>query len=56
MRTKAHLGYSCEIKQGKTMSASKLDEIDRKILADLAVNDRDAFGRLAEQAKAALGR
>jgi large subunit ribosomal protein L20 len=31
-------------------------EIDRKILADLAVNDRDAFGRLAEQAKAALGR
>ena len=29
-------------------------EIDRKILADLAVNDRDAFGRLAEQAKAAL--
>lgn len=29
-------------------------EIDRKILADLAVNDRDAFGQLAEQAKAAL--
>ena len=29
-------------------------EIDRKILADLAVNDREAFGHLAEQAKAAL--
>ncbi|MDP6184663.1 MAG: 50S ribosomal protein L20 [Gammaproteobacteria bacterium] len=29
-------------------------EIDRKILADLAVNDRDAFAQLAEQAKAAL--
>jgi large subunit ribosomal protein L20 len=29
-------------------------EIDRKILADLAVNDRDAFGQLAEQAKTAL--
>ena len=29
-------------------------EIDRKILADLAVNDREAFGQLAEQAKAAL--
>ena len=29
-------------------------EIDRKILADVAVNDRDAFGQLAEQAKAAL--
>jgi large subunit ribosomal protein L20 len=29
-------------------------EIDRKILADLAVNDRGAFGQLAEQAKAAL--
>lgn len=31
-------------------------EIDRKILADLAVNDRDAFGQLAEQAKVALAR
>jgi large subunit ribosomal protein L20 len=29
-------------------------EIDRKILADLAVNDREAFAQLAEQAKAAL--
>jgi large subunit ribosomal protein L20 len=29
-------------------------DIDRKILADLAVHDRDAFGHLAERAKAAL--
>ena len=30
-------------------------EIDRKILADLAVRDAEAFGALAEQAKAELG-
>ncbi len=29
-------------------------EIDRKVLADLAVNDRAAFGALAEKAKASL--
>ena len=29
-------------------------EIDRKILADIAVHDPDAFGVLAEQAKAGL--
>ena len=29
-------------------------EIDRKVLADLAVHDIDAFGKIAEQAKAAL--
>ena len=29
-------------------------EVDRKMLADLAVNDIDAFGQLAEKAKAAL--
>lgn len=29
-------------------------EIDRKVLADLALNDRDAFAALAEQAKMAL--
>jgi large subunit ribosomal protein L20 len=29
-------------------------ELDRKVLADLAVSDPDAFGALAEQAKAAL--
>lgn len=28
--------------------------IDRKVLADLAVHDRTAFGKLAEQAKAVL--
>lgn len=28
--------------------------LDRKILADLAVNDKPAFSRLADQAKAAL--
>lgn len=29
-------------------------EIDRKSLADLAVHDLTAFGKIAEQAKAAL--
>lgn len=29
-------------------------EIDRKMLADLAVNDKHAFAQLAEKAKAAL--
>lgn len=29
-------------------------EVDRKVLADLAVHDRQAFGQLAEQAKASL--
>jgi large subunit ribosomal protein L20 len=29
-------------------------EIDRKVLADLAVSDPTAFGKIAEQAKAAL--
>jgi large subunit ribosomal protein L20 len=29
-------------------------DLDRKVLADLAVSDPDAFGRIAEQAKAAL--
>ncbi len=30
-------------------------EVDRKVLADLAVRDPQAFGAIAEQAKAALG-
>jgi len=30
-------------------------EVDRKILADLAVNDADGFRALAEQARTALG-
>ena len=29
-------------------------EVDRKVLADLAVTDREAFRAVAEQAKAAL--
>src|SRR6476469_4723657 len=29
-------------------------ELDRKVLADLAVSDPQAFGKIAEQAKAAL--
>ena len=29
-------------------------DIDRKVLADLAVNDKMAFGKIAEQAKASL--
>ena len=29
-------------------------ELDRKVLADLAVSDPEAFGKLAEQAKSAL--
>ena len=31
-------------------------EVDRKMLADLAVHDLDAFGAIAEQAKAALAK
>ena len=31
-------------------------ELDRKVLADIAVRDPDAFGKIAEQAKAALGK
>ena len=30
-------------------------EIDRKVLADLAVHDAEAFGAIAQQAKTALG-
>jgi large subunit ribosomal protein L20 len=30
-------------------------EVDRKVLADLAVFDKAAFGRIVEQAKASLG-
>lgn len=29
-------------------------DVDRKVLADIAVNDIDAFGKIAEKAKAAL--
>jgi large subunit ribosomal protein L20 len=30
--------------------------LDRKVLADLAVRDADAFGKICEQAKAAIGK
>ena len=30
-------------------------EVDRNVLADLAVNDKPAFGKFVEQAKASLG-
>ncbi len=30
-------------------------EVDRKVLADLAVADKAAFAKIAEQAKAKLG-
>ena len=30
-------------------------EVDRKMLADLAVHDIEAFGKIAQQAKASLG-
>ena len=30
-------------------------DIDRKVLADLAVHDKPAFGRIVEQARAGLG-
>ncbi|MGN1280760.1 MAG: 50S ribosomal protein L20, partial [Succinivibrio sp.] len=30
-------------------------EIDRKVLSDLAINDKVAFKAIADQAKAALG-
>jgi large subunit ribosomal protein L20 len=30
-------------------------EVDRKVLADLAMHEKEAFAALAEQAKAALG-
>ncbi|MBK8016865.1 MAG: 50S ribosomal protein L20 [Betaproteobacteria bacterium] len=31
-------------------------EVDRKVLSDLAIFDKDAFAQLASQAKASLGR
>ena len=30
-------------------------EVDRKVLADIAVHDIEAFGAIAQQAKTALG-
>ena len=37
------------------LKAAEID-VDRKILADLAVHDADAFNAIAEQAKAALAK
>ncbi len=44
------LSYSCFV-NGLSKAAV---EVDRKILADMAVNDQVAFAALAEKAKAAL--
>lgn len=44
------LSYSCFINGLKKANI----DIDRKVLADIAVFDIEAFGKLAEQAKAAL--
>lgn len=44
------LSYSCFMNGLKKASI----EIDRKVLAFLAIEDKSAFGALAEQAKAAL--
>jgi large subunit ribosomal protein L20 len=45
-----------ELSYSRLMNGLKLAmiEIDRKMLADLAMNDPAAFGKLVEQAKAAL--
>jgi large subunit ribosomal protein L20 len=47
---------ACGLSYSRLMSGLRKAsiEIDRKVLADLAVNDRNAFALLAEQAKAAL--
>ena len=44
------LSYSCLINGLKKASI----EIDRKVLADLAVREKEAFAAIAEKAKAAL--
>ncbi len=48
---------SAEISYSRFMDGLKKAgvELNRKILADMAVNDPAAFGALVEQAKAALG-
>ena len=45
-----------DISYSRFMNGLKVSgiEVDRKILADLAVTDIDAFGKLVEAAKAAL--
>lgn len=46
----------CGLSYSKLINGLNLAEIvvDRKVLADLAVNDKAAFGALAEKAKASL--
>jgi len=46
----------CGLSYSKLINGLNLAEIivDRKVLADLAVNDKAAFGALAEKAKACL--
>ena len=46
----------CGLSYSRMMNGLKLAEIevDRKVLADLAVHDKPAFAALAEQAKASL--
>ncbi|MFN7976032.1 MAG: 50S ribosomal protein L20 [Acidobacteriota bacterium] len=48
----------CDLSYSKLMAGLKAAgvAIDRKNLADLAVRDRDAFAKVAETAKAALGK
>jgi large subunit ribosomal protein L20 len=45
----------CGVSYSRLMAGLKTagDEVNRKVLADLAVNDIDAFAKLAELAKAA---
>jgi len=47
----------CDISYSRMMNGLKRAgvEIDRKVLADIAVHDMPAFSQLAEKAKASLG-
>ena len=47
-----------ELSYSRLMAGLKLAglEVDRKMLADLAVHDLEVFGAIAEQAKASLGK
>ncbi len=47
----------CDISYSRMMNGLKKAgvEIDRKVLADIAVHDMPAFSQLAEKAKASLG-
>jgi large subunit ribosomal protein L20 len=47
-----------ELSYSRLMAGLKLAglEVDRKMLADLAVHDLEAFGAIAEQAKASLAK